>query len=382
MLMFLEDELREDNGFVFKPSKSIKLETITPTESPKSPQTKKKTKASLPEPNPNVSRRKTTIAVPGGPLNLRVQTLRRSYAPSKLSEGDYTVNLPSSDTPIIERNKQMRNSGGRRRSSLGLRGKRVSAAHNGLCPPPHETIDPSDFYRHIDAELSDPNRMRQLLVWCAQRTLDGQSNEIKEDPADNLDRIFREIQEDVIAGLTSKKINTSWYHRPADSTPQPETPKKLPHPQNEANARQLEEYQRDLERLKAEEQQWISLLKDHTAAHADVLARLESKPEHDPVKPSLNDDECTILEEVCSGDFAKSIDGWMAEQYDSLQLELDNVDHVLRQTTAFEHRTRRFTDQVFEKVLKAYEEKDRKEKVADPMDILRLLSTAKPLGDI
>lgn len=80
------------------------------------------------------------------------------------------------ETPIIERNKMMRNqsmggpANGRRRSSFSLRGKRVSSAHNGLCGLPHASIQPSDYYRHIDAEQSEPVRMRQLLVWCAERS--------------------------------------------------------------------------------------------------------------------------------------------------------------------------------------------------------------------
>jgi hypothetical protein len=35
---------------------------------------------------------------------------------------------------------------------------------------PHQSIDTKDFYRHIDADQSDPVRMRQLLLWCAQKS--------------------------------------------------------------------------------------------------------------------------------------------------------------------------------------------------------------------
>jgi hypothetical protein len=84
---------------------------------------------------------------------------------------DTVIPLPATETPMIMRNREMRKStSGRRRSSLGLRGKRTSSLYNGLCPLPHQSIDTQDFYRHIDAEQSDPVRMRQLLLWCAQKS--------------------------------------------------------------------------------------------------------------------------------------------------------------------------------------------------------------------
>ena len=34
---------------------------------------------------------------------------------------------------------------------------------------PHPELDSEDFYKHIDAELVEPRRMKQLLIWCAKR---------------------------------------------------------------------------------------------------------------------------------------------------------------------------------------------------------------------
>ena len=84
--------------------------------------------------------------------------------------------LPLSDTPIINRNKEMRKkggAGGSRRSSLGMRGRRASSLiENGHSAIPHREVDPSEFYKHIEAEgLSEPRRMRQLLTWCGERAL-------------------------------------------------------------------------------------------------------------------------------------------------------------------------------------------------------------------
>jgi kinetochore protein Mis13/DSN1 len=85
------------------------------------------------------------------------------------------IALPFSDTPIINRNKELRKkgTGGARRSSLGLRGRRASSlidgGHNAI---PHREVDTSEFYKHIEAEgLSEPRRMKQLLTWTGERAL-------------------------------------------------------------------------------------------------------------------------------------------------------------------------------------------------------------------
>jgi kinetochore protein Mis13/DSN1 len=87
------------------------------------------------------------------------------------------IMLPFSDTPIINRNKEFRKKGGARgsgrRSSLGSRGRRASSLiENGQSALPHREVDAAEFYKHIEADgLSEPRRMRQLLVWCGERAL-------------------------------------------------------------------------------------------------------------------------------------------------------------------------------------------------------------------
>lgn len=107
------------------------------------------------------------------------------------------VALPAADTPVIQRNKELRGAKsdkGRRRSSLGMRGRRASSlidsgASNGrhslggasekranrtiaLVALPHREVGTADFYKHIaDDGLPEPRRMRQLLIWCATRAL-------------------------------------------------------------------------------------------------------------------------------------------------------------------------------------------------------------------
>lgn len=84
------------------------------------------------------------------------------------------ITLPMSDTPIINRNKEMRKKGtGNRRSSLGSRGRRASSLiESGQTALPHREVKTTEFYKHIEAEgLPEPRRMKQLLTWCGERAL-------------------------------------------------------------------------------------------------------------------------------------------------------------------------------------------------------------------
>lgn len=85
------------------------------------------------------------------------------------------IALPISDTPIINRNKEMRKKGGKgnRRSSLGSRGRRASSLiESGQTATPHREVNTTEFYKHIESEgLPEPRRMKQLLMWCGERAL-------------------------------------------------------------------------------------------------------------------------------------------------------------------------------------------------------------------
>lgn len=85
------------------------------------------------------------------------------------------IKLPMSDTPIINRNKEMRKkggTGGNRRSSLGSRGRRASSLiESGQTAIPHREVSTNAFYKHIEADLLEPRRMKQLLMWCGERAL-------------------------------------------------------------------------------------------------------------------------------------------------------------------------------------------------------------------
>ena len=84
------------------------------------------------------------------------------------------ISLPFSDTPIINRNKELRmKCGEQRRSSLGMRGRRASSLiDSGHSALPHREVETHEFYKHIEATgPSEPRRMKQLLTWVGERAL-------------------------------------------------------------------------------------------------------------------------------------------------------------------------------------------------------------------
>lgn len=99
-----------------------------------------------------------------------------AHAPARIA-------LPISDTPVIDRNKEMRKkaatgggagTGGGRRSSLGMRGRRASSLiESGHTALPHRDVNSAEFYKHLagDGGLPEPRRMKALLTWCGERAL-------------------------------------------------------------------------------------------------------------------------------------------------------------------------------------------------------------------
>ena len=192
---------------------------------------------------------------------------------------DTTVEVPENETPQIERNKQLRqeamdaynnslrtpqangkNQTHRRKSSVG-RGKRTSTsfATTGiiskfidasdilnkplnipLTAQPHNSVSESSFYKHIDCDLPEPERIRQLLIWCSLRasstssSSSASSSKVSLPPlsADGV-QVLQSVQKAVIRMLAEKKIDLSLYSLEADTRKRP--PEDLR--ENEQNVR-------------------------------------------------------------------------------------------------------------------------------------------------
>ncbi|KAK5049391.1 hypothetical protein LTR84_004320 [Exophiala bonariae] len=175
------------------------------------------------------------------------------------------IALPFADTPVIKRNKAMREGKGgkgERRSSLGFRGRRASSLietgnSNAL---PHSEVEIPDFYKHIESEgLLEPRRMRQLLTWCATRLLDEKpmGTDFEDASARSAARV---IEEELLNDLANRSELSDWFSR-EDA---PIQTKPLPHranPRNLQNAEKISELEVQIKRLQAEKSELESLLR-------------------------------------------------------------------------------------------------------------------------
>lgn len=155
------------------------------------------------------------------------------------------IALPFSDTPVINRNKDMRRKTGARRSSLGMRGRRASSLiDSGHSAIPHREVAASEFYKHIEAEgLSEPRRMKQLLTWCGERALS--SKPPLGNPNSNAILGARAIQDQLLKDFGSKSEFSDWFTR--EDAPRPPAIEK-PNPRNIEHEEKIAELEERIKR--------------------------------------------------------------------------------------------------------------------------------------
>ncbi|PFH57788.1 hypothetical protein XA68_14576 [Ophiocordyceps unilateralis] len=171
-----------------------------------------------------------------------------------------TIALPMSDTPVINRNKEMRRKGSSsRRSSLGSRGRRASSLiDNGQAAIPHREVDSADFYKHITADgLPEPRRMKQLLMWCGERALSGKPPHGT--PDSNAILGARAIQDQLLKDFASKSEFSDWFSRDEDE-PKPHVVLK-PNPRNAELDEKMAALEAKIARLQEEKQAWLAMRK-------------------------------------------------------------------------------------------------------------------------
>ncbi|EGD96821.1 hypothetical protein TESG_04251 [Trichophyton tonsurans CBS 112818] len=209
--------------------------------------------------------------------------------PEEIQNASTKIALPFADTPVIQRNKDMRKEKsrkGQRRSSLSLRGRRASSlidsgVSNAL---PHDKVDTAHFYKHIASEgLPEPRRMRQLLTWCATRALgEKPTGSRSEDESARL--AARVIQEELLKDFGDRSDLTDWFSRPETTTPAVVI--KKPNPKNIQNADKIKELEEHIRRLQAERQSLAALIRPPAvptiSTKSDILKHPTSQPDDRP----------------------------------------------------------------------------------------------------
>ena len=171
--------------------------------------------------------------------------------------------------------------------------------------------------------------MRQLLLWCGQKAV---KNTCKSSVNNDLDPICKsrnarikasvfQVQQRILKDLASKKINTSWYHRPATI---PDKKELLSHPGNTSNAKQLIDYKLSIDRLEKEKAVWETLVHDRTRNHQETVQSLNSENqlriEIEKIQESLSDQDQELLAK--SQDISQ-LDSWISITMDDLLLEVE-----------------------------------------------------------
>ncbi|OAP62303.1 hypothetical protein AYL99_04506 [Fonsecaea erecta] len=187
---------------------------------------------------------------------------------SSINQQDHAstkIALPFADTPVIKRNKAMRESKagkGERRSSLGMRGRRASSLieSGNSSALPHPELDVSDYYKHIESEgLPEPRRMKQLLIWCAERSLDEKPSGAGFGEA-SARQAARVIEEELLKELANRSDLSDWFGREEVPVPQEPLPER-PNPKNTQNIEKIAELEEQIKCLRLEKEALEKLLR-------------------------------------------------------------------------------------------------------------------------
>ncbi|QMW43197.1 hypothetical protein G4B11_006567 [Aspergillus flavus] len=213
-------------------------------------------------------------------------------SPEPQQAGTSKITLPMADTPVIQRNKELRGAAksgkGNRRSSLGMRGRRASSlidsgASNAL---PHDQVDTAEFYKHIASDLPEPRRMRQLLIWCATRAMSDKRGR-SEDASARL--AARVIQEELLKDFSTNSQLSNWFER-EDVNP-PAVVVKKPNPKNIQNADKIKELEEQIQRLQRERHALNALLRPPSIPQIKPSKRQDTAPEGQQEPPQSDSEQ-------------------------------------------------------------------------------------------
>ncbi|EMR11575.1 hypothetical protein PNEG_00019 [Pneumocystis murina B123] len=267
---------------------------------------------------------------------------------------DSFIKLPTCDTPVIEKNRDLRQ---RRRSSLGLRGKRASSIiANGSIALPHPSISHESFFKHISEDLPEPVRMKQLLIWCAKRALDEQkmSGLGKDSRAASL---ARTIEEEILSDLIENKLSPSWYNRKEEDI----LIKPKPHPRNIENQKKIKEFEEKLSRLKEEINTWNRL----ETSFLSCKNNRDFENPQDIVSETAANGVLFPSEDIkldCPIDHSELLE-WLKSEKANLEFKVDRLYHSLHVIDSFTQVSNRYATQLLSNVAKAIQEREKQAQV-------------------
>ncbi|KAL6715440.1 hypothetical protein ACLMJK_006401 [Lecanora helva] len=289
------------------------------------------------------------------------------------------IALPFADTPRIQRNKDMRKTNAARRSSLGLRGRRASSLIDSgkSAAMPHDEVESSEFYKHIESEgLSEPRRMKQLLTWCGTRAMGEKPSFPSEDS--NARLAAREIQNQLLKDFQKRSELSDWFNR-NESTPPPSLPK--PNPKNLSNEAKIKDLEQQIARLRTERETWESLLQPPPPAtlslppysptistqilstdptQLSALQTLHSIHPHPAAKPTTSTDpETTNLDPTSSSSLITTTTSRLHTLTQNLEFQIDTLAHNVHALNAYGTVAESIADEVLAGAAESLEQRER-----------------------
>ncbi|KAF4571634.1 hypothetical protein EYR36_008976 [Pleurotus pulmonarius] len=288
---------------------------------------------------------------------------------------DTSINIPEQETPQLERNKQLRDvamagigssdgaepsssqttprsSGHRRRSSVGSRGKRISEVFEttGIISQPHNSVSESSFYKHIDLDLSEPQRVSQLLIWCSARAASSYAttppststaSSSTAPPPSKLPVLsavgaaaLKNVQDDMVRMLAERKIPIRLYTR--DELNEGDDGQKKENAQNTKNRQWETTYSSQIQRARQEADRWNYV----DTFYEDYIKRITPTDSHSPSTPSSK----AKGKQRASDDDIDEDDDWNIREHalpERFRSGLDLAKAILSQTKARGDREKR-----------------------------------------
>ncbi|KAK6457577.1 Mis12-Mtw1 protein family-domain-containing protein [Scheffersomyces xylosifermentans] len=224
---------------------------------------------------------------------IKDQRQRDGYSSDEYVEqvSHHRINLTEEPKPRNPSNRK----NDKRRSSYYNRGKRVSSIGNGFVAEPHHDVSPRDYFKLLDTSLPEPDRMRQLLIWCFKKKMDQVEKELKSknvSPEEQtINGIAGVVKGEILQKLMDKQISISWYSIP-DEIEAYGKEVTVKNPLNVSNLRNIDIYTKKLKSLIKQKQKWqesyeraikpianLSVSAGGDANVADIKKYIKSKPD-------------------------------------------------------------------------------------------------------
>ena len=291
---------------------------------------------------------------------------------AKLVQTNHRTNeafSPSTPTPskqILENNRKKRRSSfaavqSSVRNSFGGASVTAAAAASGtnlqsqLLP---DNVKTSEYHRHIQTDLPGPVKMRQLMIWACKKAANANANE---------SNVFNSMSLNLVEGLLSNEISTSWYQRPNNNKETKTTSEPpvyyLPNPQNQELSECIELYKNYHLKLEKECEIWEEL----KLKSSEMFKKQFNKSvENVKIDNTLN---------VFFAEEFQTLSKWL----NSLPLSVDRLDWNTKLALSFQDHAKQFCEGVFHQIFAKFFSADLhqrgKAQRIEPMMILRALST-------